>query len=140
MILGMGLDITRIDRVEHTIARFGERFINRVFTETEVKKAMRRTETRHVRAATFAKRFAAKEACSKALGTGFNQGVFMKDIGVVNLPSGKPTLHLTGGAAIALQRMLPMGMEAHIELTLTDDYPLAQAMVIISARPITIKE
>lgn len=135
MILGIGSDITRIDRIEQTVERYGERFLNRVFTETELKKAMARTEVRHMRAGTLAKRFAAKEACSKALGTGFRQGVFMKDMGVVNLPSGKPTLHLTGGARAALDRMVPDGMEARIDLTMTDDYPQAQAVVIITAVP-----
>lgn len=135
MILGIGNDITRIDRIEQTVARFGDRFLYRVFTETELRKALRRTETRHVRSGTLAKRFAAKEACSKALGTGFRNGVFWKDMGVVNLPSGKPTLHLTGGAKEALERLVPEGMEARIDLTMTDDYPHAQAVVIITAVP-----
>lgn len=135
MIIGLGSDITRIDRIEQTVARFGERFLNRVFTETELQKAMRRTEVRHMRSGTLAKRFAAKEACSKALGTGFRDGVFWKDMGVVNLPSGKPTLQLSGGAKAALQRLVPEGMEAQIDLTMTDDYPQAQAVVIITAIP-----
>lgn len=137
MILGLGNDITRIDRIEQTVARFGDRFLNRIFTQTELAKAMRRTETRHMRSGTLAKRFAAKEACSKALGTGFRDGVFWKDMGVVNLPSGKPTLQLTGGAHDALQRLIPEGMEAQIDLTMTDDYPHAQAIVIITAVPCT---
>ncbi|MCH2546626.1 MAG: holo-ACP synthase [Alphaproteobacteria bacterium] len=133
MIVGIGNDITRIDRIENSINRFGERFLNRVFTPTEQQKAQRRTETRHMRTGTYAKRFAAKEACAKALGTGFREGVFMRDMGVVNLPSGKPTLHLTGGAKAALQKLIPEGMVAQIDLTMTDDYPHAQAVVIISA-------
>lgn len=137
MILGIGNDITRIDRIEQTVARFGNRFLNRIFTQAELAKAMRRTETRHMRSGTLAKRFAAKEACSKALGTGFRDGVFWKDMGVVNLPSGKPTLQLTGGAHAALQRLIPEGMEAQIDLTMTDDYPHAQAIVIITAVPYT---
>lgn len=135
MIIGLGSDITRIDRIEQTVARFGERFLNRVFTETELQKAMRRTQVRHMRSGTLAKRFAAKEACAKALGTGFRNGVFWKDMGVVNLPSGKPTLQLSGGAKAALQRLVPDGMEAQIDLTMTDDYPQAQAVVIITAIP-----
>lgn len=135
MILGIGSDITRIDRIEQTMARYGDRFLNRIFTETEKKKALRRTETRHVRSGTLAKRFAAKEACSKALGTGFREGVFWRDMGVVNLPTGKPTLTLTGGAKAALERLIPDGMEAQIDLTMTDDYPQAQAVVIITAVP-----
>jgi holo-[acyl-carrier protein] synthase len=135
MIIGLGSDITRIDRIEQTVARFGERFLNRIFTETELQKAMRRTEVRHMRSGTLAKRFAAKEACAKALGTGFRNGVFWKDMGVVNLPSGKPALQLSGGAKAALQRLVPDGMEAHIDLTMTDDYPQAQAVVIITAIP-----
>lgn len=135
MIIGLGSDITRIDRIEQTVARFGERFLNRIFTETELQKAMRRTEVRHMRSGTLAKRFAAKEACAKALGTGFRNGVFWKDMGVVNLPSGKPTLQLSGGAKAALQRLVSDGMEAHIDLTMTDDYPQAQAVVIITAIP-----
>lgn len=135
MILGIGSDITRIDRIEQSVARFGDRFLNRVFTPLEQQKAMNRTETRHMRGGTLAKRFAAKEACSKALGTGFRQGVFWRDMGVVNLPSGKPTLLLTGGAKAALERLTPEGMDAQIDLTMTDDYPQAQATVIITAVP-----
>lgn len=135
MILGVGSDITRIDRIEQTMARYGDRFLMRIFTENERAKAMRRTETRHVRSGTLAKRFAAKEACAKALGTGFHQGVFWRDMGVVNLPSGKPTLQLTGGAKAALERLVPEGMTAQIDLTMTDDFPQAYAMVIITAFP-----
>jgi holo-[acyl-carrier protein] synthase len=128
MIIGIGNDIIDIRRVEATLARFGDRFIVRVFTETEQARSDRRAE----RAASYAKRFAAKEACAKALGTGLRQGVFWRDMGVVNLPSGRPTLHLTGGAAAHLARLTPEGYEARIDLTITDDYPLAEAVVIIS--------
>lgn len=132
MIIGTGNDLIDIRRVEKVMARFGERFINRCFTETEKAKAeSRRGGGTHI--ATYAKRFAAKEACSKALGTGFNQGVFMKDIGVINTPAGKPTLILTGGAAAKLQKLIPNGMKPVIHLTLTDEYPYAQAFVIIEA-------
>ena len=132
MILGLGNDIIDIDRIERTIARFGDRFIERVFTETERRKSDRRKE----RAASYAKRFAAKEACSKALGTGLRQGVFWRDLGVINLPSGRPTRMLTGGAAEQLKRITPPGYAARIDLSLTDDYPLAQAIVIISGVPL----
>ena len=131
MILGLGNDLVDIRRIEKSLARFGERFIQRVFTETERK----RSEGRATRAGSYAKRFAAKEACSKALGTGFRRGVFMRDMGVINLRSGKPTLALTGGALAQLQAITPAGMRAQIDLTLTDEYPLAQAIVIISALP-----
>jgi len=131
VILGLGLDIIDIRRIERTLERFGDRFTHRIFTEVERNKADRRLE----RAATYAKRFAAKEACSKALGTGFRRGVFWRDLQVANLASGKPTMLLTGGAAIRLQEMVPDGMVAAIDLTMTDDHPLAQAMVIISAVP-----
>ena len=131
MILGIGNDLIDIRRIEATIARYGDRFLNRVFTPTERAKSDRRRE----RAASYAKRFAAKEACSKALGTGLRKGVFWRDMGVVNLPSGRPTLKLTGGAAEHLHRMTPEGHEARIDLTITDDFPLAQAIVIISAVP-----
>jgi holo-[acyl-carrier protein] synthase len=131
MILGIGNDIIDIRRIERTLERYGRRFIDRVFTETEQRKS----EGRRNRAASYAKRFAAKEACSKALGTGFRQGVFFRDLGVVNLKSGKPTLLLTGGAADRLAQMTPKGMRAQIDITLTDDYPQAQAIVIISAVP-----
>ena len=131
MILGIGQDIIDIRRVERTLERFGERFVERVFTETERAKSDRRAN----RAASYAKRFAAKEACSKALGTGFSSGVFWRDLGVVNLPSGKPTMRLTGGAAERLAAITPPGMTAQIDLTITDDGPQAQAFVIISALP-----
>ena len=131
MILGIGSDIIDIRRVERTLERFGERFIARIFTETEQRKS----EGRAQRAASYAKRFAAKEACSKALGTGFRAGVFWRDMGVVNLPSGKPTMRLTGGALKRLEEITPPGMRAQIDLSLTDDDPQAQAIVIISAVP-----
>ncbi|EJW11520.1 Holo-[acyl-carrier protein] synthase [Rhodovulum sp. PH10] len=131
MIIGIGTDLCDIRRIEKTLARHGERFVQRVFTPTEQKLAERRRN----RAATYAKRFAAKEACAKALGTGFRQGVFFRDLGVVNLPSGKPTLTLTGGAAVRLAALTPPGHVAKIDLALTDDWPLAQAFVIISAEP-----
>jgi holo-[acyl-carrier protein] synthase len=129
MILGIGNDIIDIRRVERTLEKYGRRFVERVFTATEQKKS----EGRRNRAASYAKRFAAKEACSKALGTGFRKGVFWRDLGVVNLPSGKPTLVLTGGAAARLREITPPGMRAQIDLTITDDFPQAQAIVIISA-------
>lgn len=132
MILGLGNDIIDIRRIERTLARFGDRFLDRIFTPIERAKSDRRTQ----RAASYAKRFAAKEACSKALGTGFRRGVFWRDMGVVNLPSGRPTLRLTGGAAEQLARITPPGYEARIDLTLTDDHPQAQAIVIISGIPI----
>lgn len=131
MILGIGNDLIDIRRVEATLERFPGRFERRVFTEIERRKSDRRKN----RAASYAKRFAAKEACSKALGTGFRRGVFWRDLGVVNLPSGKPTLELSGGALIRLGEITPGGMKAQIDLTITDDYPLAQAIVIISANP-----
>ena len=129
MILGLGSDLVDIRRIEKVLARHGDRFILRIFTETERAKADRRA----TRIETYAKRFAAKEACSKALGTGFRHGVFWRDLGVVNLPSGKPTLTLTGGAARRLAEITPAGMRAQIDLTITDDYPQAQAIVVISA-------
>jgi len=131
MILGIGNDIIDIRRVEKSIERFGDRFIQRIFTTIEQTKSDRRAN----RAASYAKRFAAKEACSKALGTGLNHGVFWRDMGVINLPSGKPTIALTGGALARLQAMTPKGMVAQIDLTITDDFPQAQAIVIISANP-----
>jgi holo-[acyl-carrier protein] synthase len=132
MILGLGNDLIDIRRVEKTLDRFGDRFVQRVFTEVEQKKSDRRA----ARAASYAKRFAAKEACAKALGTGVpRRGVHWRDLGVVNLPSGKPTMALTGGAARRLAEMVPSGMEAQIDITITDDYPLAQVIVIISAVP-----
>ena len=132
MILGLGADLCDIRRVERVLARHGERFLMRVFTETERARAARRTET--LRAATFAKRFAAKEACAKALGTGFSQGVFHSDMGVINLPSGAPTLALTDGALARLGVITPPGMAAEIALTMTDEPPYAFAQVIIWAR------
>jgi holo-[acyl-carrier protein] synthase len=129
MILGIGNDLIDIRRVEATLERFGARFEGRIFTEIERGKSDRRAN----RAASYAKRFAAKEACSKALGTGFRKGVFWRDLGVVNLPSGKPTMALTGGALARLREITPTGMTAQIDLTITDDFPLAQAIVIISA-------
>ena len=131
MILGIGNDICDIRRLEKVLERHGERFLDRVFTPVERAKAEKRTEK--LRAGTYAKRFAAKEAASKALGTGFAQGVFMRDLGVVNLRSGKPTLQLTGGAAIRLAALTPPGHAAQVDLTMTDEYPYASAIVIISA-------
>jgi len=131
MIIGIGSDLIDIRRIEATLERFGDRFVQRLFTPTEQRKS----EGRHNRAASYAKRFAAKEACSKALGTGFRKSVYWRDLGVVNLKSGKPTMELTGGAAERLKSMVPAGMKAQIDLTITDDYPLAQAIVIISAVP-----
>ena len=133
MIIGIGSDLIDIRRVEKSIDRFGERFTGRCFTDIERRKS----DARKNRAASYAKRFAAKEACSKALGTGLAQGVFWRDMGVVNLPSGKPTMILTGGAAERLEAMMPPGHRAVIHLTITDDFPLAQAFVIIEAVPAT---
>ena len=129
MILGIGSDLIDIRRIEKTIERHGERFIARIFTDIERAKS----DGRAARAASYAKRFAAKEACAKALGTGLNQGVFWRDMGVVNLPGGKPTIALTGGALKRLEKITPPGTRAQIDLTITDDFPLAQAIVIISA-------
>ncbi|MDE1147941.1 MAG: holo-ACP synthase [Azospirillaceae bacterium] len=134
VILGIGNDLIDITRIEKTLARFGQRFIDRVFTDVEQAKSERRAKS-NGRAASYAKRYAAKEACSKALGTGFRDGVFWRDMGVVNLPSGQPTLCLTGGAAERLKAMTPPGMVARIHLTLTDEPPLAEAFVIITAVP-----
>ena len=131
MIVGIGSDICNIERIERSLARFGDRFLNRVFTPTERAKAASRP---HTGAGTLAKRFAAKEAFSKAVGTGFKRGVFMKDIGVVNAPSGAPTLELTGGARATLDALAPPGHAIDIHLTMTDDYPWAQAFVILTAR------
>ncbi len=131
MIIGIGNDLIDIRRIEATLLRFGDRFLDRVFTDVERAKSDRR----RTRAASYAKRFAAKEACAKALGTGFSQGIYWRDMGVINLPSGRPTLALTGGAAEHLARLVPTGYVARIDLTLTDDYPLAEAVVIISALP-----
>lgn len=133
MILGIGSDITDVRRVAEVLERHGERFLDRVFTPVERAKSDRRAR----RAESYAKRFAAKEACAKALGTGLAQGVFWRDMGVVNLPSGRPTMNLTGGARARLDAMTPAGHEARIDLTITDDGPLAQAFVIISAVPIS---
>ena len=129
MIIGIGNDMVDIRRVEQTLEKFGDRFRDRIFTEIEKKKSDNRAQ----RAASYAKRFAAKEACSKALGPGFNRGVFWKDMGVVNEPSGRPTMVLTGGALEQLQRLVPAGMSPKVHLTITDDFPYAQAMVIIEA-------
>jgi holo-[acyl-carrier protein] synthase len=134
MIIGIGSDILDIRRIERTIERHGDRFLERIFTTAERTKAERRTE--RIRAATYAKRFAAKEAASKALGTGFRAGVFWRDLGVVNLPSGQPTLRLTGGAAERLKAITPAGHGAVIALTMTDEFPYAQAMVVITAVPL----
>ena len=133
MIIGIGSDLCNIDRIRNSLERFGERFIGRVFTDVERARAERRPLTR---AGTFAKRFAAKEAFSKAIGTGFRHGVFMKDIGVVNKPSGEPTIALTGGAKQRLDELTPEGHLAEIHLTMTDDHPFAQAFVIITAKPL----
>ncbi len=131
MIIGIGSDLIDITRIERTLERFGDRFIQRCFTEVERAKSDRRAN----RANSYAKRYAAKEACSKALGTGFRQGVFWRDMGVVNLSSGKPTLILTGGAATRLAEITPAGMKPSIDLSLTDEHPIAQAIVIITAVP-----
>ena len=133
MILGIGNDLIDIRRIEKTIEKHGERFLNRVYTDIERAKSDRRAQ----RAASYAKRFAAKEACAKALGTGLNQGVYWRDMGVVNLPGGKPTMRLTGGALKRLEKITPAGHLPQIDLTITDDFPLAQAIVIISAVPQT---
>ena len=134
MIIGIGSDILDIRRIERTIERHGDRFLERIFTTAERAKAEKRTE--RIRAATYAKRFAAKEAASKALGTGFRAGVFWRDLGVVNLPSGQPTLRLTGGAAERLKAITPAGHGAVIALTMTDEFPYAQALVVITAVPL----
>ena len=131
MIIGIGSDLIDIRRIEQTLERFGDRFVERIFTDIERQKSDRR----RLRAASYAKRSAAKEACSKALGTGLSRGVYWRDMGVVNLPGGKPSMVLTNGAAARLQSLIPPGMTAQIDLTITDDHPLAQAFVIISANP-----
>ena len=131
MILGVGNDMVDIRRIEQTVERFGDRFLDRIYTDVERAKSDRRAQ----RAASYAKRFAAKEACSKALGTGFRKGVFWRDMGVVNLPSGRPTMVLTGGAARQLDSLVPDGFRPDIHLTITDDFPWAQAIVIISCLP-----
>lgn len=135
MILGVGSDLIDIRRIERTIARFGDRFLDRIFTPIERQRAERRDD----RAASYAKRFAAKEACSKALGTGFRKGVYWRDLGVVNLPGGRPTLVLTGGALARLKAMTPDGMTPRIDITLTDEPPLAQALVVITAEAVTVE-
>lgn len=129
MIIGLGNDLCEISRVEHTLERFGDRFVQRCFTDIEQKKSDRR----RLRAASYAKRFAAKEACAKALGTGLSNGVFWRDMGVVNLPSGKPTMALTGGAATRLEKLMPEGHTPSIHVSITDDNGMAQAFVIIEA-------
>lgn len=131
MIVGIGNDIIDISRIERTLERFGARFINRIYTDIEVAKSEKRLN----RAASYAKRYAAKEACSKALGTGFRKGVFWRDMGVINLKSGKPTMRLTGGALKRLEEITPAGMTVQIDLTITDEPPQAQAFVLISAIP-----
>ena len=136
MIVGLGSDLCDIRRIEAAIARFGDRFLDRVFTPVERAKAERRTE--RIRAATYAKRFAAKEACSKALGTGFRLGVFHRDLGVVNLPSGQPTLALAGAAQARLLALMPPGAKPAVLLTMTDEHPYAFAEVIISAMPASV--
>ncbi|MCH8202189.1 MAG: holo-ACP synthase [Proteobacteria bacterium] len=130
-ILGLGNDMINISRIEGMLDRWGERFIHRIFTEIEIAKS----EARAAPAASYAKRFAAKEACAKALGTGFRRGVFWRDLGVVNLPGGKPTMVLTGGALERLEELTPQGMRAQVDLTISDDYPWAQAIVIITSQP-----
>jgi len=136
MILGLGSDITDARRIAKVIERHGDRFLDRIFTSTERARA----ENRANAVETYAKRFAAKEACAKALGTGFRQGVFWRDMGVVNLPSGRPTLQLTGGAARALEQLTPEGHEVRIDLSITDDFPTAQAIVIISAVKVSLRD
>jgi holo-[acyl-carrier protein] synthase len=134
MIIGVGSDLVDIRRIESTLSRFGDRFIERVFTPIEREKSERRAN----RAESYARRFAAKEACAKALGTGFRHGVFWRDMGVVNLPGGRPTLQLTGGALARLKSLLPPGTEARIDLSLTDEPPIAQAIVIITAITVNV--
>ena len=136
MIIGLGSDLIDIRRIEKSLSRYGDRFTNRIYTEIEQKKSNARKE----RSASYAKRFAAKEACCKALGTGISRGVYWRDMGVVNLPSGKPTMHLTNGAAKQLEKIIPADHKPVVHLTITDDYPLAQAFVIIEALPFTQDE
>ena len=133
MIIGLGSDLIDIRRIEKSLEKYGERFTHRIFTDIERRKS----DARHERAASYAKRFAVKEACSKALGTGISHGVFWRDMGVVNLPGGKPTMNLTGRAGERLAAMMPAGHRPVVHLTITDDYPLAQAFVIIEAVPAT---
>ena len=140
MIIGIGSDLIDIRRVAKVIERHGDRFLDRIFTDAERARAGRRAKSEKMVVATYAKRFAAKEACSKALGTGIAHGVFWKDMGVINMPGGKPTMHLSGGAAERLQAMVPKGHRAAINLTITDDFPLAQAFVIIEALPVAPPE
>jgi holo-[acyl-carrier protein] synthase len=135
MIIGIGSDLIDIRRVAKVIERHGERFLDRIFTDAERAKADRRAKNEKMVVATYAKRFAAKEACSKALGTGIRRGVWWRDMGVINLPGGRPTLQLTGGALARLQSLTPQGHAARIDLSMTDDWPMAQAFVIISAIP-----
>ena len=135
MIIGIGSDLIDIRRVAKVIERHGDRFLDRIFTDAERARAVRRAKSEKMVVATYAKRFAAKEACSKALGTGIRQGVWWRDMGVVNMPSGRPTMKLTGGAAARLAKLTPPGYEADIHVSITDEYPLAQAFVIISAEP-----
>ena len=134
MVIGLGNDLIDIRRIEKSLERFGARFINRLFTEKEQE----RSERKHNRAASYAKRFAAKEACSKALGTGLRKGVYWRDMGVSNIAGGKPTMVLTGGALQRLRELTPPGYTAQIDLTLTDDFPLAQAIVLITAVPLNV--
>lgn len=136
MILGLGSDLIDIRRIEQAIERFGDRFLDRIFTDAERRKCERRANP----AASYARRFAAKEACSKALGTGFRHGVFWRDMGVVNSPSGKPDMRLTGGALRRLDEITPAGMVARLDVTLTDEPPIAQAVVIITAFPVADRE
>ena len=136
MIIGIGNDLIDIRRIEHTLERFGDRFVQRIFAPEEQAKAERRAGTKTGRASTYAKRYASKEAAAKALGTGFNGGVYWKDLAVINLPSGQPTLRMTGGAAQRLAELTPAGMMPSIQLTMTDEYPMAEAIVIISAVPL----
>lgn len=135
MIIGIGSDLIDIRRVARVIERHGDRFLDRIFTEAERAKAQRRAKNDKMVVATYAKRFAAKEACAKALGTGIRQGVWWRDMGVVNLPGGRPSMKLTGGALARLEKLTPAGHDARIDLTITDDWPLAQAFVIVSAVP-----
>jgi holo-[acyl-carrier protein] synthase len=133
MIIGIGSDLIDIRRIANVIERHGERFLDRIFTDAERAKAGRRAKNEKMVVATYAKRFAAKEACSKALGTGIRQGVWWRDMGVINLPGGRPSMKLTGGAQARLEALTPPGYEARIDLTITDEWPLAQAFVVISA-------
>jgi holo-[acyl-carrier protein] synthase len=134
MIIGIGSDLVDIRRIQRVIDRHGERFLSRIFTDTERARAERRAKAIE----TYAKRFAAKEACSKALGTGIRRGVWWRDMGVINLPGGRPTMQLSGGALKRLQALIPAGHEARIDVTITDEYPIAQALVVISAVPMGI--